>query len=181
MIIILAWLFILDFVPGETLEIKYNFCKKTPMVTELSPGNRLWPIEKLDDECWQKIAASPVYFDTRAPQYFERAVVEVKYKNPDSEKFQLGPQTKKDEWLWLLKNIEPQNQNNNWTIGKAEFDLQGVFQNFSHMRWLISAPDAEENKNVIWVSEIQITFYKDALGFDNFIEQVKSYLRKIVR
>jgi len=178
---IIAWLFILDFVPGEKLELSYDFCHPTPMLTELSPGNRLWSIDKSNGECWQRIASSPVYFDSRAPQYFDRAKVEIKYKKPADEEFQLGPQTKKGEWQWLLQDIEQQATDGDWQIGSAEFNLNGIYQNSPHLRWLISAPAIEENKQVIYLSHLKIIYYKQPLSLSNFTSQVKSYLRKMVR
>lgn len=182
-IIILAfcWLFYLDFVPGENFSVSYNFCEKQAKVSELSPGDRLFPIEKFSGWCQQKIAGSPVYFDVRTPQYFKSAMVEVKYKNPAGQKFQFGPQTIKNEWQWLLVDVEEIGEEGEWTIGRAEFDLRGVYQNSPMMRWLVSAPDIEKAGQPITISEIKITFEKDKLNFDNFWEQIKSYLRKIVR
>ncbi|MFH1456830.1 MAG: hypothetical protein ABIF17_01805 [Patescibacteria group bacterium] len=178
---ILLWLLVLDFVPGEKLEINYDFCSQKQMITGLSPGNRLWPIKKIHNDCLQEIAISPVYFDTRVPQYFNFVEVEVKYKKPDSEVFQIGPQIAKDEWIWMLQDIKHKNLDGDWEIGVAKFDLLGVYQSSTVMRWLISAPTIEENKNVVAISNIKITFYKDRLNFANFLGQFKNYLRKIVR
>ena len=180
-ITILLWLFILDFVPGEKLEINYNFCERKPMITELSPGDRLWPIKKINNNCSQDIAASPVYFDTRAPQYFDSAKVEIKYKNLNNQEFKLGPQIIKDEWMWQLQDVIEIDKIGEWQTGKAEFNLNNIYQNSNVMRWLISAPTIEENKTIITISKIKIIFYKQPVNFSNFLEQIKSYLRKIVR
>lgn len=150
-------------------------------MSELSPGDRLFPIEKFDGWCQQRIAGSPVYFDVRTPQYFDRAVVEVKYKNPAGQKFQFGPQTIKNEWQWLLIDIKEIGKEGEWQIGRAEFDLRGVYQNSPMMRWLISAPEIEKVGQPIIISEIKITFEKEKVNFGNLGEQVKDYLRKIVR
>ena len=180
-LIILIWLFILDFVPGEKLEINYSFCNKESMITELSPGNRLWPIKKINDECFQDIASSPVYFDIRVPQYFNSTEIEVRYIKLENEEFKIGPQVTKDEWVWMLENIQETEIIGGWQIGKAQFDLENVYQNSPIMRWLISAPTVEENKQVISVSNIKITLHKDKLNSSNFLEQIKTYIRKIIR
>ena len=179
-LIILVWLFVLDFVPGEKLEINYDFCNRESRITELSPGNRLCPIKKVDNECFQNIASSPVYFDIRVPQYFNSAEIEVKYIKSDGEEFKIGPQVVKDEWVWMLKNIQEVEKRSKWQVGKAEFDLKNIYQNSSVMRWIISAPTVEENKTIISLSEIKIVLYKDKIDNSNFLEQVKSYFKKII-
>ncbi len=170
---ILIWLFVLDFVPGDKLEINYDFCNRESMITELSPGNRLWPIKEVNNECYQDIASSPVYFDIRVPQHFNSAEIEIKYIKPENEEFKIGPQVVKDEWVWTLEDVQEN--------GKAEFNLENLYQNSPVMRWLISAPTVEENKQVISVSNIKIVLYKDKLNSSNFLEQVKGYIRKIIR
>ncbi|MFH1610752.1 MAG: hypothetical protein ABIA91_02565 [Patescibacteria group bacterium] len=180
-LVALIWLFVLDFVPGEKLEINYDFCNKESMITELSPGDRLWPIKKVNNECFQDIAASPVYFDIRVPQYFNSAEIEVKYIKPDNEEFKIGPQVKKDEWIWMLEDIQEIEKNGESKIGKAEFNLENIYQNSSVMRWLISASTVEENKQVISISNIKIVLYKDRLSVDNLLQQIKSYVKKIIR
>jgi len=180
-LIAFGWFLVLDFVPGSNFVVFYNFCDKQAKVTELSPGDRLFPIEKFEGWCQQKIAASPVYFDVRVPQYFTKATVEVKYKNTAGQKFQFGPQTIKNEWQWLLVDVKQIGTEGEWQIGRAEFDLRGVYQNSPRMRWLVSAPEIEKVGQPIVISEIKITFEKEKLSFGNFGEQVKSYLRKIIR
>jgi hypothetical protein len=176
-----GWFFYLDFVPGKSFFVDYNFCYNGAKITELSPGDRLFPIEKFDNFCQQKIAISPVYFDVRTPQYFDKAILEVKYKNLAEQKFQFGPQTIKNEWQWFLVDVKQTEKEGDWQIGRAEFDLRGVYQNLTVMRWLISAPDIEKIGKPIIISEIKITFEKEKLNFGNLIEQVKSYVRKIIR
>jgi hypothetical protein len=180
-LVILIWLFVLDFVPGEKLEINYDFCNKESMITELSPGNRLWSIKEVNNECFQDIAASPVYFDIRVPQYFNSAEIEVKYIKSDGEEFKIGPQVIKNEWIWMLQDIQEIEKIGESQIGKAQFNLENVYQNSNIMRWLISAPTVEENKEVISISNIKIVLYKDKLNSSNFIEQIKTYVRKIIR
>lgn len=180
-LIVFGWLFCLDFVPGKNFVVFYDFCEKQLKVTELSPGDRLFPIEKFDFWCQQKIAASPVYFDVRVPQVFTKATVEVKYKNPAGQKFQFGPQTIKNEWQWLLIDVKPIRTEGEWTVGQAEFDLRGVYQNSPRMRWLVSLPEIDKTGQVVAIKEIKITFEKEKLNFSNLGEQVRGYLRKIIR
>jgi hypothetical protein len=180
-LVVFGWLLVLDFVPGSNFVVFYDFCKKQAKVTELSPGDRLFPIEKFDNWCQQKVAASPVYFDVRVPQYFIKATVEVKYKNLAGQKFQFGPQTIKNEWQWLLVDVKETGKEGEWTVGRAEFDLRGVYQNSPRMRWLVSLPEIEKTGQVVVIKEIKITFEKDKLDFNNLSEQVKGYLRKIIR
>ena len=171
----------IDFVPGKSLKINYDFCHQEVMLTELSPGDRLFEIEDNGEECWQRMAKSPVYFDVRVPQYFDKAVLKLKYQNPAGEEFKVGPQTVKDEWLWMLSNIEQIGTEGKWQVGRAEFDLRRVYQNSPVMRWLISAPTLEENGEIIKIGEIEIEFYKGPLSVNNLWGQIKSYLRKIIR
>ena len=182
-IILLAfgWLFYLDFVPGDSFMASYDFCSATSRVTELSPGNRLWPLEKNNNECWQRIGDSPVYFYARTPQKFERAVVTIKFKNPVGQKFQVGPQVVKDEWQWRLQDIAEIKKEGEWSVAILNFDLENIYQNANHMRWLISAPEVLEKKELLAVSEISIRWEKEKLNFSNLGEQIKSYLRKIIR
>ncbi len=176
-----VWLLWFDFVPGKNLVVNYDFCTTSPMLTEFSPGDRLWPVEKTQEGCWQKMAKSPVYFDVRTPQVFKTAEVEIKYKNLGEEKFQIGPQIIKNEWQWFLVDILPTEQTGEWQVVKINFNLENVYQGAPMMRWLVSAPNLEQNQQSIVIGAIKIVFQKDRLSFVNVTEQIKNYLRKIKR
>lgn len=180
-IILTFWLLWFDFVPGKSLAVNYDFCTTSRMLTEFSPGDRLWPVEKGGGECWQRMAKSPVYFDVRTPQVFKTAEVEIKYKNLGKEKFQIGPQIVKNEWQWVLVDILPTEQRGEWQVARINFDLSQVYQGAPMMRWLISAPTIEQNQQNIVISTIKIVFKKDQFSFANATEQIKNYLRKIKR
>ena len=49
------------------------------------------------------------------------------------------------------------------------------------MRWLVSVPEVEQNKHVVRVSNIRITYIKEPLNTENFLDQLKGWGRKVVR
>src|SRR3989339_1605267 len=100
-----------DLVPGGHLEFTYDFSTDSPVVTNLFPANRLSEINRVNntDSYWQQLEAEPVYFETRLPQKFETAEVELVYQNKSQPLIQVGLRTLgENEWNYYFKPLENQ-------------------------------------------------------------------------
>lgn len=87
--------------------INSNFCKKSSLLTEITPTGRALEVEKntKTGECYQRLTGEPVYFTATAPRSFNTAAVTLSYKNPSQNIVELGIQ-KGDGIAYDLKPFE---------------------------------------------------------------------------
>ncbi|MBU1037214.1 hypothetical protein KKF32_04255 [Patescibacteria group bacterium] len=110
-VLLLFWLVQKDLVKNGRLEFIYDFSEDSPTITNLFPANRLSQINKIvkTNSYWQQLEKEPVYFETRLPQTFATAIVEVTYKNDTQPLIQLGLETMgENEWNYDFKPLENQ-------------------------------------------------------------------------
>jgi hypothetical protein len=114
----LGILVIKDLVPGGQLEFIYDFSTDSPVITNLFPANRLSEINRVKDtdSYWQQLEEEPVYFETRLPQKFDTAEVELVYQNKNQPLIQVGLRTLgENDWNYYFKPLENQLLNKlNW-------------------------------------------------------------------
>ncbi|MFA6304861.1 MAG: hypothetical protein WCV73_00035 [Patescibacteria group bacterium] len=109
--VILGILIKKDLVLSGHLEFTYNFKHDSPALTNLFPANRLSPIYQVKGNgvAWQQILQEPVYFETRIPQKFATATLEITYQNTTQPLVQVGLRNSgDDEWNYDFKPLENQ-------------------------------------------------------------------------
>src|SRR3989339_687741 len=143
-VILLGWLVKQDLALSGQLEFTYDFSKDSAAITNLFPANRLTPVTFNKSGFWQTIKQEPVYFETRLPQKFNTAQVEVVYQNSTEPLVQLGLKTLGDEWSYDFKPLE------NQLLDKLD--------------WF----KIEDERGTIWQRQ------KKYLNWDQFFDQLKS-------
>ncbi|HAH04090.1 MAG: hypothetical protein UV78_C0011G0010 [Parcubacteria group bacterium GW2011_GWA2_43_17] len=109
--LVLGWLIKKDLVTDGQVEFVYDFRQDSPAITNLFPANRLSSVyrDTANDFFWQEVNAEPVYFETRLPQTFDRATVEITYQNKNLPLVQVGLQTLGETaWNYDFKPLENQ-------------------------------------------------------------------------
>ena len=109
--LILGWLIKQDLVIDGQIEFTYNFSQDSPVITNFFPANRMSSVFLVEAEnyYWQQVEQEPVYFETRLPQTFTQATVEITYKNENQPLIQLGLRALGEtEWNYVFKPLENQ-------------------------------------------------------------------------
>ncbi len=166
-VIVIFWLLCKDFVPMGKLEIKNDFRKKSVLISDLYPINRMKKIEQEAGVYFQVMRIDPVYFDVTTPRFFKTASVIIKYQNPSQNLFQIGLKDVNSDWNFLFKTFE--NKENNivpyetegWKIAQADFKLEPWFINNNKLYFILSSPLLYDREGEIKISEIKIIFKKE--------------------
>jgi hypothetical protein len=88
-LILFVWVLDKNFVPRGQLEVKYDVTEESKLVRNFASKEK----DKLigtknqlgNEDYFQLITTSPVYFDVKVPRPFAKAIVSLKYQNPDSQ------------------------------------------------------------------------------------------------
>ena len=147
-ILILGILIKKDLVQSGQIEFIYDFSQDSAVITNLFPANRLSEINQIKEanNFWQQINKEPVYFETRLPQTFKSAIVEVVYKNQNQPLIQLGLRTMgESEWNYDFKPLEN--------------------QILDDLDW----PKIEDKRGTLWQRE------KNYLSLDQFLDKTDSH------
>jgi len=88
-LLLFIWVLDKNFVPRGQLEVKYDITKESKLVRNFASKEK----DKLigtknkpgHEDYFQLITTSPVYFDVKVPRSFQKAVVSLKYQNPNSQ------------------------------------------------------------------------------------------------
>ncbi|MFH0840434.1 MAG: hypothetical protein V1865_00395 [bacterium] len=121
LLILLAWLVIMDIVPSGEITYKYSFSKYSDFITKLHPNDRLLPEASGE----QKIIGDPVYFSLRTPRKFEKVRLSLKYKNEADNLpiISVGVLVDKMLWRYLMQPIENKfidNLAKSWNVIKED-------------------------------------------------------------
>lgn len=101
---IIFWLIYMGIAPFGKIEYAYDFTKPNYFISKLSPNERL---SQDNGKINNLILADPVYFNLRTPRRFEKAELEIKYKNPaDASIIEVGVLADKKIWRYDLKPLE---------------------------------------------------------------------------
>ncbi len=145
--IILGFLIKKDLVLSGHLEFVYDFSEDSPVITNLFPANRMSETYQIKntENFWQQIQQEPVYFETRLPQKFDTAEVEIIYKNNSQPLVQVGLRTLgSNDWSYDFKPLEN--------------------QLLDDLDWF----KIEDSRGSIWQKQ------KKYLSWDQFFDQIKS-------
>lgn len=182
-IIVIFWLFYKDFVPMGKLEIKNDFRKKSVLISDLYPKNRIKKIEQEADDYQQVMRIDPIYFDVAIPRFFKTASVIIKYQNPSQNLFQIGLKDVKSDWNFSFKTLEDKENNiapyeaEGWKIAQADFELGPWFINNNKLYFILSSPMLYDREEEIKISEIKIIFKKEPWTNSNFLPRLINYLK----
>lgn len=176
-VVLLAFLLYKDFNPSGQLKVNYDFCSPTPFISEFSPHGRVLDINKMKGECTQAMVIDPVYFDVRLPQKFDSAKLTVWYGKKSATKLLIGPAVNLALWQWDLISINSENNNGNWQLGNATYDLRYLKLDNNNLRFLISSPGLDTAGERIIFKKLEIQFQKERLNSDNWPWRLKDWLK----
>lgn len=190
----LAWLIKRDLVISGRLEVVYDFSDESPLITTLFPAKRLSEIEQLSKtEFSQQINKEPVYFETRLPQNFKTAVVEMVYQNTNLPLVQIGLRVKgKSDWnyyfqplnssstvSYLITDYRLPQLEDGWKVGQVRFNLASAEILNRKLRFAISAPGLNQTDDKsLTVKKIKVALTKEPLTWPDFYQQFKNYLKE---
>ena len=173
-VIVLGCLVHKDISPSGYLKVDYDFCREDPFISKFSPMGRVLEIERDRGECSQIMVIDPVYFDVRLPQSFSQAKLKVWYMKSDGVELKIGPRFNRNEWQWLLQDIEYTGEEDGWMMGETEYDLSYISLDRNRIRFLISSAGLDKMNEEIKFKRVEIEFFKQPLNKDNFIPRLKS-------
>ncbi|NIV04497.1 MAG: hypothetical protein GWN59_07840, partial [Calditrichae bacterium] len=104
-VILLVWLFNLNFVPSGVLEKSFDFSAPSAYADYLVPQQRVTGVMKDDGESFQQILEEPVYFHVHLPSSFNKMVVGVKFKPDTQSLLEYGPLITEEAWQYDLRPL----------------------------------------------------------------------------
>ncbi len=152
------------------LQMHTDFTRFTPFFSILKPQDRIL----IKDMAY--IQAEPAYFDLYLPRDFDKAVLQIEYKNEFDYPIKIGPNVGQD---WELKPLEgdlPADENG-FTIKSVEFDLAGKNINNGKLRFIISLPGLLDSDKGVYVKNLQITLFRQPIWQENLIDNLLAYLK----
>lgn len=157
-ILIFIWILDKNCVFSNRLETIYRFNKNSPIISILKPAGRVLKVEKGDDNDYsQKMIIDPVYFDLYLPTTkFKNAEFIFIYQKPKDQIIKIGPQIFNDSWSYHLEELKCEKKENEWCIGKLNFDLSRAFIKNRKIKFMISAPNLDKSGEYIKISQINL-------------------------
>ncbi len=148
--LILGFLIKKDLVFSGHLEFVYDFSKGSPAITNLFPADRMSPINQIagTENHWQQIEQEPVYFETRVPQTFKKATVEIIFKNQNQPLIQVGLRTiGAGDWNYDFRPLENQILDNiYWSkIENESYTLWQKTKKYLTLEQFLDRIDYEQN------------------------------------
>ncbi|MFA4873236.1 MAG: hypothetical protein WC659_04860 [Patescibacteria group bacterium] len=175
-ILFFLYFFIRDLNPSGARDIKYDFCRPSPYVSELSPLGRVLAIEKTEDFCYQRMVIDPVYVDVRLPQSYDAVTVSAVYKKPRSQTLSLGVRASLYEWQWKMETLISA-VHNDWQTQEVHFDITALPLERRRIRFIISSPGLGDSGKEIEFRELTFKFNKQPFN----LGMVKRWLKSFVR
>ncbi|MBU0649217.1 hypothetical protein KJ969_03940 [Patescibacteria group bacterium] len=104
-LLLLAWLFNLNFVPSGVLARGFDFSRPSPYVDYLVPAERVTGVQSGDGERFQEILQDPVYFHAHLPSNFDELTVGLKFKPDEQTLLEFGPMMNEEAWQYDLRPL----------------------------------------------------------------------------
>lgn len=157
-VLIFIWILNKNCVFSDSLETVYRFDKNNPIISILKPSGRILKVEKNDDGDYsQKIIIDPVYFDLYLPTTkFKNAKFIFAYQKPENQIIKIGPQIFNKGWNYHLEELKCEKKENNWCLGRLNFDLSKTYLKDRKIKFMISAPGLDKSKEYIKISQINL-------------------------
>lgn len=171
-ILLIMFLFLQDLAWQGELEVQTDFKEFTPFFTILKPQAR----NIIGEIAY--IQAEPAYFDLYLPRDFDKAVLEIEYKNEFEYPIKIGAQIGSDWELKSLKNDLPLDENG-FTIKSVEFDLANKSINQGKLRFIISLPGLLEVDKGVYVKNLKVTLHREPFFTRNIINNLIDYLKYV--
>lgn len=153
MAVILIFLFWQKIVPAGEIEYKYNFSDNPKFIFGFYPEGRV-----VYNYETQSVINEPVYLDVYSPRKFNRAAVDLRYKNLNNSSAQFGVKLADAEWAFYFIPLTAGGDNFLWQ--SFEFDLSHAERVKNKIRFALSAPSLVENGKEIEIDEIVVKLKK---------------------
>ena len=143
------WLVNKNFPASGFLEISAVLGQDRPAISRLGPDPRV----KLENGV-QAIIEGPVYFDLRAPRWFNQAHLEITYW-PAGRTFKALGGKVADPWSYLIKEpLAVVAEENNWQTAIFEFDLNQLLSQKNVKRFVFDTQG--ETGQLLWLKSIKV-------------------------
>ena len=175
LVLLFLYFFIHDLNPSGILHVKYDFCRPSSYVSELSPKGRVLDIERTEGFCYQRMIIDPVYVDVRLPQRYDAVTVRAVFKKPSDQALGLGVRTSLYEWQWETETLVS-DAHEDWQIQAARFDISQMPLDQRRIRFIISSPGLGDSGKEIEFRELNFTFEKPPLDITMVKRWMKSFI-----
>lgn len=168
-VVLAVFLIAQNLVWSGQLEMKTDFSKFTPYFSILKPQARIIMSEK------NKVVGEPIWFDVSLPRDFQRANLEISYKDDYGYKLKIGPNIGAD---WDFQEFNNIINEDGYKIGRVGFDLAGKNINNGKLRFEIIAPDLNASRP-IFIKEVKITFERQPLWHEGLSKNLINYFNYV--
>ncbi len=149
-----------NFVFSGEIKTTYTFKKNNPYISIFKPAGRVKKIEERNNDYFQTIVIEPVYFDLYAPLRFKKAHFVFIYKKSKNQVLKIGPQIFGEGWQYRLKELKCEKKEKDWCVDEIDYDLSNVYWRNRKVKFIVSAPNLEKNKEEIVFTEIQLKLFQ---------------------
>ncbi len=154
------------------LAAETNFLKFTPYFSILKPQPR---IDMKAD--YNYVRQGPIYFDLYLPRDFDRAKLDLEYKNEFGYAIAVGPNIK-DGWdLKPLGNLA--DVPSDYQIKSVEFDLSDKNINNGKLRFMVDIPDLKDPDKGVLIRNLKITFLREPIYQGNILQNLINYIKYV--
>jgi len=174
-LLILAVIFLFVFLIAQNLvwsgklEIQTDFTKFTPYFSILKPQPRIIINEG------NKVIGEPIWFDVALPRDFQKASLEIVYKDDYGYKLKIGPNTGAD---WDFKELNNIINEADYKIGRIDFGMAGKNINNGKLRFSITIPNFDPSKP-IYIKNIKMTFERQPLLAEGLEQNLVNYFNYV--
>jgi len=163
-IILLFWLVRQNSVPSGILEASYSFQKnatdfeeESPYIFHLEPKGRL-RTRSFEDGYWmQSWYAEPIYFYLKMPRLFNKANLEIIYRNQHNIPFRLAYEKGQTSYDWEFIKVNTSTElENGWQKDTFSLDLNSIKITNNKLRFMLSATTMKNSDQVIDLRKVKI-------------------------
>ncbi|MDD5341298.1 MAG: hypothetical protein PHC97_02565 [Patescibacteria group bacterium] len=155
-----------DLVWSGKLIVSTDFKEFTPYFSILKPQGLI------NIDSTPEVLDDPVYFDLSLPRDFQKADLEIEYKDDFKYKIKIGPNIGAD---WELKPLDNSSSaDDGYKISSLVYDMAGKNINKGKLRFMISIPGLSADKPV-FIRRVKITLERAPLLQEGLYNNLLNY------
>jgi hypothetical protein len=154
------------------LTVETNFLKFTPYFSILKPQPR---IDMKAD--YNHVREGPIYFDLYLPRDFDRAKLDLEYKNEYGYNITVGPNIKDG---WDLKPLgDLADVSSDYQIKSVEYKLADKNINNGKLRFMVDIPDLKDPGKGVFIRNLKITLLREPIYQGNLWQNLSNYIKYV--
>jgi hypothetical protein len=149
----------------RTLEVFADTLRNraTPYVSPFGPPSR---VDASSSDVL--VVGEPVYVNVRLPRWFRRAMLELRYQNPNALPLRVGVRTHPTQWAFQFPEPQPPVIDGAVTILRIPFNLQRAWQVERNVyRFVLSAPSVGIEQPIV-IHGLRVTAERDPICLGKF-------------